>query len=108
MTCDCECCRAGKPQVGRLHQFCRHESGLPREKEDAYISLFLSQEQPFRLGDLTAWIIRRATFGLIVPRSGCGCDRRKKKLNAFGERVRNLIWRVHRVCASLFSVRKTR
>ena len=37
----------------------------------------------FGLGDLVELGIKVATFGLVKPKEGCGCDERKKKWNDF-------------------------
>ncbi len=83
MNCDCDCCRLLKnPKIGRMHQICRHESGLPRTEEDAYIVRWL-ETLPHRtgLGDMVAYTIRTLSFGLLDSKKCGECEQRKEKLN---------------------------
>lgn len=82
--CDCDCCRVLKTTlVGRQHQICRHESGLPQWKEDAYIVGWLDN-MPHRsgLGDVVAYLIATLSFGLLDSKHCQPCNERKEKLNS--------------------------
>ena len=71
---------------GRMRDICEGKSGLPPELEQQYRDLWESQ-RTFGLGDLVEKIIRTLTFGRTKPTPGCGCERRKQRLN----RIR--LWR---------------
>lgn len=45
----------------------------------------------FQLGDFIGRLISIATFGLVKPWPGCGCDKRRAWLNRFGDRLK--FWR---------------
>lgn len=40
------------------------------------------------LGDWAAWLIQKASFGLIRSKPGCGCEKRKAWLNRFGHWIK--------------------
>jgi len=46
--CNCPCCSAGLTIVGRQHEICQGQSGLPRAKVDQYIARWTGQPAPER------------------------------------------------------------
>ena len=43
------------------------------------------------LGDIVEAAIKRATFGRVRPKKGCGCEKRKQWLNEKGNNALNAI-----------------
>lgn len=63
-----------------MRDICEGKSGLPAKTEAAYRERW-ANGRPVRLGDVVEKIIRILTLGLLKPFSGCGCAKRKRKLN---------------------------
>lgn len=70
---------------GRMREICEGTSGHSPEDRAEYLYAWEASNR-FRLGDFVARMINAVTFGKLKATASCGCDRRRKKLNAWWER----------------------
>lgn len=73
---------------GRMREICEGTSGHSAEDRAEYLRLWERSDR-FALGDWVAKIIKAVSFGTLKGTAGCGCDKRRKWLNVWWDRLTN-------------------